>query len=96
MNIERLVTMANQIGAFFNSQGGREEAVTGIADHLKRFWERRMLQAIGLHVAAGGEGLEENVVAAVRRLVPAATATTAGASDARNETLGQSRKGASG
>jgi len=93
MNIERLVTMANQIGAFFRSQGGREEAVAGTADHLKRFWEPRMLRAIGLHAAAGGEGLEPDVAEAVRRVAPAAAAAT---SDARNETSGPSRKSASG
>jgi formate dehydrogenase subunit delta len=96
MNIEHLVTMANQIGAFFRSQGGREEAVAGIADHLKRFWEPRMLRAIGLHAAAGGAGLEQDVAEAVRRVAPAAAATSSAASAARNETHGPSRKGASG
>ena len=33
MNAERLVTMANQIEAFFASQGDREEATSAIADH---------------------------------------------------------------
>jgi formate dehydrogenase subunit delta len=75
MNVDHLVTMANQIGAFFSSQGTHEEAVDGIADHLKRFWEHRMLQAIGSFVNAGGaaleeSGLQQNVVEAVRRLVP--------------------------
>lgn len=75
MNLEHLVGMANQIGAFFTSQGTHEEAVDGIADHLKRFWEQRMLQAIGTFVNAGGDalkqsGLQQNVVEAVQRLVP--------------------------
>ena len=68
MNVEHLVTMANQIGAFFNSQGTRQDAVTGIADHLKRFWEPRMLRAIEAHVAAGAPGLQDTVADAVRRL----------------------------
>jgi formate dehydrogenase subunit delta len=77
MNVEHLVTMANQIGAFFASQGTHEEAVDGIADHLKRFWEHRMLQTIGAFVNADGDalkqsGLQESVVEAVRRLVPPA------------------------
>jgi len=84
MNTEHLVTMANQIGAFFQSQGGREEAVAGIADHLKRFWEPRMLRAIGLYLAAGGEGLTENVAEAVRKVAPLAGAIAPAASDARN------------
>jgi formate dehydrogenase subunit delta len=75
MNVEHLVTMANQIGAFFSSQGTHEEAVAGIADHLKRFWEQRMLQTIGAFVNAGGDalkqsGLQQNVVEAVQQLVP--------------------------
>jgi formate dehydrogenase subunit delta len=68
MNLERLITMANQIGAFFNSQGSREEAVTGIAGHLKRFWEPRMLAAIGEYAQGGDGELNENVAAAVRSL----------------------------
>jgi formate dehydrogenase subunit delta len=68
VNVEHLVAMANQIGAFFNSQGTREQAVAGIADHLRRFWEPRMLSAIERHVAEGGADLQENVAAAVRTL----------------------------
>jgi len=75
MNVEHLATMAKQIGAFFASQGTHEEAVDGIADHLKRFWEQRMLQTIGAFVNAGGDalkqsGLQQNVVEAVQQLVP--------------------------
>jgi formate dehydrogenase subunit delta len=68
MNVEHLVTMANQIGAFFNSQGTRQQAVAGIADHLRRFWEPRMLRAIEGHVDAGAEGLQDTVAEAVREL----------------------------
>lgn len=38
MNIERLVTMANQIGANFESYPDRQEASNEIAQHLKRYW----------------------------------------------------------
>jgi formate dehydrogenase subunit delta len=38
---EKLIYMANQIAAFFAAQG-RERAVAGVADHLKRFWEPHM------------------------------------------------------
>jgi formate dehydrogenase subunit delta len=68
MNVEHLVTMANQIGAFFTSQGTHQQAVSGIADHLKRFWEPRMLRAIEAHVDAGAEGLEDTVAQAVQAL----------------------------
>jgi formate dehydrogenase subunit delta len=68
MNVENLVTMANQIGAFFSSQGTRPQAVAAIADHLRRFWEPRMLHAIDRHVDAGAVGLQDDVADAVRQL----------------------------
>ncbi len=79
MKVEHLVTMANQIAAFFASQGTHEDAVAGIADHLRRFWEHRMLLTIGAFVNAGGEplaasGLQPTAIEAVRRLVPAGKA----------------------
>ncbi len=91
MNVQHLVTMANQIGAFFVSQAEREEAIGAIADHLRRFWEPRMRLAIIGHVAAGGAGLLDEVAEAVRRLP-----LPPDASDARNETGSVVRKGASG
>ena len=68
MNIELLVTMANQIEAFFRSEPDRNVAIDGIATHLKRFWEPRMRKAIAAHVAAGGAGLGELAKAAVQKL----------------------------
>ncbi|MFC0238874.1 MULTISPECIES: formate dehydrogenase subunit delta [Rhodopseudomonas] len=70
MSPDRLVYMANQIGAFFRSQGA-DKAVPGIAEHLKKFWEPRMRSAIIAHLDAGGEGLEPEVRAAVEALRPA-------------------------
>lgn len=67
MKSEKLVMMANQIGAFFASQKG-DEAVHGIADHLKKFWDPRMRAAIIAHLRSGGEGLQEHVRLAVERL----------------------------
>jgi len=46
MNLEHLIEMANQIGEFFASMPDREEALTGIADHIRRFWEPRMRRTI--------------------------------------------------
>jgi formate dehydrogenase subunit delta len=37
--------MANQIGTFFESMPDREEALAGIAKHLKNFWDPRMRKA---------------------------------------------------
>ncbi len=46
MNRAQLATMANQIGAFFASMPDRDEALAGLADHLRRFWEPRMRRAL--------------------------------------------------
>ncbi|WP_175776633.1 formate dehydrogenase subunit delta [Burkholderia anthina] len=45
MDNGHLIDMANQIGAFFESMPDREEALTGIAEHIRRFWEPRMRRA---------------------------------------------------
>ncbi|MFL9500271.1 formate dehydrogenase subunit delta [Rhodopseudomonas palustris] len=67
MSPDRLVYMANQIGAFFRSQGA-DKAVPGITEHLKKFWEPRMRRAIIAHLEAGGDGLAPEVRAAVEAL----------------------------
>lgn len=46
MKVEHLIEMANQIGEFFASMPDHEEALVGIADHVRRFWEPRMRRAI--------------------------------------------------
>lgn len=67
MSSDRLVYMANQIGKFFVSED-RETAVAGIADHLEKFWAPRMRAEIIAYLAAGGEGLDPQVRAAVASL----------------------------
>lgn len=62
-----MVHMANQIALYFASYP-KEEAVAGVADHLQKFWERRMKQQIIQYIAQGGNGLHELVVEAVKRL----------------------------
>ncbi len=42
MNLDKLIRMANQIGAFFEAMPDREQAVRDIASHLRRTWEPRM------------------------------------------------------
>lgn len=42
MDIDNLVHMANQIGEFFSAFPDREEALSGIATHIHKFWEPRM------------------------------------------------------
>jgi formate dehydrogenase subunit delta len=64
---ERLVYMANQIGKFFHSQG-RDKAVPGIAEHIRKFWDPRMRKTILAHLDAGGAGLDPEVRDAVAAL----------------------------
>jgi formate dehydrogenase subunit delta len=63
-----LVKMANQIGAFFESMPEREQALTGIAGHIKRYWDPRMRRALLQHIAEeGGTDLSPLVVESVNR-----------------------------
>jgi formate dehydrogenase subunit delta len=72
----RLIYMANQIGAFFATQG-HDKAVPGIADHIAKFWDPRMRAQIFAHVEQGGEGLDPLVKEAIETLrAKAETATS--------------------
>jgi len=62
-----MVHNANQIALFFASYP-REEALAGVADHIQKFWERRMRTQLFDYVAQGGQGLHELVLEAVKRL----------------------------
>jgi formate dehydrogenase subunit delta len=42
MDIHNLVSMANQIGQFFSAYPDQNEAMDGIANHIRKFWEPRM------------------------------------------------------
>jgi formate dehydrogenase subunit delta len=67
MSPDKLVHMANQIGTFFKSQG-QAQAVSGVADHIHKFWDPRMRAAIFAHLDAGGAGLDPDVRAALETL----------------------------
>ncbi len=67
MSPDRLVYMANQIGKFFHSQG-RDKAVPGIAEHIRKFWDPRMRTAILAHLDGGGAGLDPDVRDAIAAL----------------------------
>ncbi|MDR3415876.1 MAG: formate dehydrogenase subunit delta [Nevskia sp.] len=71
MSIEHLTQMANDIGAFFHAEPKREDAIAGIADHMKRFWTPRMREQIMEHLRNGGAGLEELPREAVGKLAAA-------------------------
>lgn len=68
MRIERLVTMANDIGNFFGADPDRQAAVQNIATHLRRFWDPRMRRQIADHYQQGGDGLTPVVRDAVALL----------------------------
>ena len=66
MNIDSLVGMANQIGAFFASYPDRQEAEGEIALHLQRYWAPRMRVQLYAYIDdEGGTGLAPLVLAAV-------------------------------
>lgn len=75
MDIQNLVRMANQIGSFFESMPDREQAKADIANHLKKFWEPRMLRTI-LEKIDGGEA--EALMPMVREAIQANRALLAG------------------
>jgi formate dehydrogenase subunit delta len=66
MHIDSLVRMANQIGDFFGAMPDRDEALEGIATHLKKFWEPRMRRELLTHVdASNAAGLHAMVAEAI-------------------------------
>jgi len=67
MSPDRLVYMANQIGKFFEAQRA-DEVVPGIANHIKKFWDPRMREAIFAYMDAGGEGIDRLVREALEKL----------------------------
>ena len=72
MRIERLVSMANDIGQFFNAEQDKDEAARGVANHVKRFWDPRMRREIIAHYQQGGHGLDAIVRNAIGMLADAA------------------------
>ena len=68
MNIERLVHMANDIGNFFKAEPDHAQAVEGVANHIRRFWDPRMRKEILAYAEGGGEGMMELVREAVLKL----------------------------
>jgi len=46
MDPANLIRMANRIGDFFELMSDREEALEGVANHLHKFWEPRLRNAL--------------------------------------------------
>jgi formate dehydrogenase subunit delta len=68
MDIGRLVAMANDIAAFFDSEPDKAVAAEGVRFHLTRFWDPRMRREIIAHVQGGGAGLSTTAKSAVALL----------------------------
>jgi formate dehydrogenase subunit delta len=79
VKVEKLIKMANQIGAFFASEPEKVAALEGVAGHLSRFWEPRMRRELLQWVdEQDGRGLTPLVLEAIRahrvRLTPSTDA----------------------
>jgi formate dehydrogenase subunit delta len=55
MKPDKLIKMANQIGAFFEAMPNREQAVKDVAAHIQKNWEPRMRTLLLQHVSQNGD-----------------------------------------
>ncbi|MGV7210335.1 formate dehydrogenase subunit delta [Oxalobacteraceae bacterium A2-2] len=66
MNVANLVTMANQIGAFYETFPDREQASVEAAQHLKRYWAPIMRNELYAYIDhEGGSDLSPFVRASI-------------------------------
>tara|TARA_B110000879_G_C10685640_1_gene323424 strand:+ start:26 stop:316 length:291 start_codon:yes stop_codon:yes gene_type:complete len=56
MEINTLISMANQIGSFFKSFPDKEQASKDIVFHINRFWTLEMRKEIKDNVSKGNVG----------------------------------------
>jgi len=69
MSIEHLVTMANDIAAYFASEPDRKAAVAGVRDHIRKFWDPSMRQKIIAQLREhDGDGMSDLARAAIEEL----------------------------
>jgi len=61
IDLELLISMANQIGDFFASYPP-DRAREGFRNHLRINWDPRMRNALLAHIDAGGDGLDLHVI----------------------------------
>ncbi|MDP3087755.1 MAG: formate dehydrogenase subunit delta [Methylotenera sp.] len=67
MDIQRLITMANQIGDFYESYPNQSHAQKDIAEHLNKFWALSMRKQIAQYVTEqAGVGVHEQVQSAIK------------------------------
>jgi formate dehydrogenase subunit delta len=67
MSHDKLAYMANQIGRFFQSQKP-ETAVAGIEEHILKFWDPRMRNALLTQMAEGHAELDPLVRQAMEKI----------------------------
>jgi formate dehydrogenase subunit delta len=78
MSHDQIVKMANDIGHFYGGEPVREDAIAGIANHIKRYWAKRMRDKLVEHARESDSGLDELPLAAAKRLaMPAAVPAAA-------------------
>jgi len=65
--LERLIRMANQIAQAFRLEP-REEAVAGVADHIKSFWTPKMRRDLAAHLSESESNIDPIAMAAMERL----------------------------
>jgi len=68
MDNNNLIKMANNIGAFFQSEPDRNLAIQGVEQHIRNFWEPRMRKQIMAYIEQGDGELMDIVAEAVKRL----------------------------
>jgi formate dehydrogenase subunit delta len=67
MDIQRLISMANQIGDFYESYPDQSQAQEDIAGHINKFWALTMRKQIAQYVnEQGGQGLHQQVQTAIK------------------------------
>lgn len=57
MRSEQLVTMVNEIAAFFQGADSETKGAENVENHLRRYWDPRMRKQIIEYASKQGEGL---------------------------------------
>ncbi|WP_334127464.1 formate dehydrogenase subunit delta [Sneathiella sp.] len=71
MKADKMVTMANQIAAFFKTQPNTDQA-RSVANHINDFWEPRMRTKLLQYIAEDGPGLDPLILEAKEEIrIPA-------------------------
>jgi formate dehydrogenase subunit delta len=71
---DAIVKMANDIGHFYRGEPLREDAIAGIANHIRRYWAKRMRDKLVEQAQKPRSGLDELALAAAQRLAAPAPA----------------------